>query len=213
MQSLRSWLFYAARVGVYSEWHRLFFYVFRTFSNSTSGIAHVASFAKRRVNVFLHSSNPQLDKSAPMHFIARLLQVSEESPDKLGKEDIFAVCFANIGAGSDTTSIVMNTALHNIYKSPAVLERLRLELQNSGLCKGDPLSPLVPFQQAQRLPYLQAVIKESLRIHPPTGYPLTRVVPAGGASVAGHRIPSGVRITPPPTSTPSKGMSDVFLLT
>lgn len=200
--------------GVYSEWHRLFFHVFRTFPNGTSGIVHVASFANRRLNDFLHSSNPRLDKSAPMHFIERLLQLNEENPNNFGKEDIFAVCFANVGAGSDTTSIVMNTALHNIYKSPAVLERLRLELGNSGLCKGDNrLSPLIPFQQAQRLPYLKAVIKESLRIQPPTGYPLTRVVPARGASVARSPYPQWGAYNPNPPRTPCKRMSEAFLLT
>jgi cytochrome P450 len=33
------------------------------------------------------------------------------------------------------------------------------------------------------MPYLQAVMKEALRMHPATGLPLERVVPAGGASI------------------------------
>ncbi|OBT85445.1 hypothetical protein VE02_06176 [Pseudogymnoascus sp. 03VT05] len=39
--------------------------------------------------------------------------------------------------------------------------------------------------------YLQAVIKESLRLHPATGLPLARVVPAAGAVIAGTRFPGG----------------------
>lgn len=40
--------------------------------------------------------------------------------------------------------------------------------------------------------YLQAVIKEALRMHPATGLPLERVVPAGGATISGYFFPEGV---------------------
>lgn len=41
------------------------------------------------------------------------------------------------------------------------------------------------------MPYLQAVIKESLRLHPPTGLPLARVVPTAGAMIASTWFPGG----------------------
>jgi cytochrome P450 len=49
----------------------------------------------------------------------------------------------------------------------------------------------VIFQEAQRLPYLQAVIKEALRIHPATGFPMQRLVPPEGTTIAGRFIPGG----------------------
>lgn len=42
------------------------------------------------------------------------------------------------------------------------------------------------------MPYLQAVIREGLRIHPSTGLPLERVVPKGGAQIAETFFPEGV---------------------
>jgi len=42
------------------------------------------------------------------------------------------------------------------------------------------------------MPYLQACIKEGLRVHPATGLPLARVVPKGGAIIAGTAFPEGV---------------------
>lgn len=40
--------------------------------------------------------------------------------------------------------------------------------------------------------YLQASIKEALRLHPATGLPLARVVPEGGATLSGTYFPAGV---------------------
>jgi cytochrome P450 len=56
------------------------------------------------------------------------------------------------------------------------------------------LSNPIQFREAQGLPYLQAVIKEALRLHPATGLPLGRVVPKGGAEIAGHFFPERVRL-------------------
>jgi hypothetical protein len=41
------------------------------------------------------------------------------------------------------------------------------------------------------MPYLQACIKEALRLHPAVGMPLERVVPEGGMSVAGNWFQPG----------------------
>lgn len=51
---------------------------------------------------------------------------------------------------------------------------------------------MLSFQEAQKLPYLQACIKEGLRVHPATGLPMVRVVPKGGAQIAGRYFPAKV---------------------
>jgi cytochrome P450 len=45
------------------------------------------------------------------------------------------------------------------------------------------------------MPYLQAVIKEALRLHPAAALPLERVVPEGGATITGSFFPEGVSRT------------------
>lgn len=68
--------------------------------------------------------------------------------------------------------------------------QLRAEIDEKR-AKGEISSP-VTFAESQNMPYLQAVIREGLRIHPSTGLPMQRVVPKGGAQIAGKFFPEGV---------------------
>lgn len=56
------------------------------------------------------------------------------------------------------------------------------------------LSDPPSYKEASQLPYLNAVIKESLRIHPSVGLLLERHVPSGGATIPGQYIPGGTKI-------------------
>lgn len=51
----------------------------------------------------------------------------------------------------------------------------------------------ITFRNIASLPYLAAVIEESLRMYPPFVTNLARIVPQGGAMVDGHFVPEGVR--------------------
>lgn len=54
------------------------------------------------------------------------------------------------------------------------------------------ISESLTFSDTQKMPYLQAVIKEAIRVHPAAGLPLQRVVPKGGVKLAGQFFPEGV---------------------
>jgi cytochrome P450 len=47
------------------------------------------------------------------------------------------------------------------------------------------------MQRAKDMPYLQAVMKEAMRLHPAVGIPMSRYVPKGGAEIDGHWYPTG----------------------
>lgn len=49
----------------------------------------------------------------------------------------------------------------------------------------------VDFAQAQKLPYLNACIQETFRMHPASAVLLERVVPPTGANIAGEHIAGG----------------------
>lgn len=112
---------------------------------------------------------------------------------KLGKAtdlDVLQTVGANVGAGSDTTSISLSSVIYGLCQNPAAAKKLQQEIDT--FAAEGKLSDPVTFDEAGRMPYLQACIKEGLRIHPAVGRPLLRVVPAGGAKLAGIYLPGGV---------------------
>ena len=121
-------------------------------------------------------------------FAAKIVELEREG--KVSAWDAQSACVNNIIAGSDTTAISLNSALYYIYTIPDVLNKLREEIDVK--TKNGTLSDPVTFEEAQKMPYLQAVINEALRMHPAVGVPLVRVVPGGGAHIEGHFFPQGV---------------------
>ncbi|KAG9901824.1 cytochrome P450, partial [Aureobasidium melanogenum] len=93
--------------------------------------------------------------------------------------------FAVTGAGADTVAIAMRAALFHLNTNPEVLQKLREEIDAVDAVK--PLS----YKQTQQLPYLKAVVRESLRMYSSLPAQLYRIVPSSGLAIDGHLIPSG----------------------
>ncbi len=53
------------------------------------------------------------------------------------------------------------------------------------------LSEHVSYDECLKMPYLQVVMKEALRLHPGIGFPLERYVPPEGATLCGIDLPGG----------------------
>ena len=85
----------------------------------------------------------------------------------------------NINAGSDTIGTTLRAVFYYLLKNRPTLERLVHELTKAHLEKRLSV-PFVTWSESQALPYLGAVIKESLRLHPALGLPLERIVPDPG---------------------------------
>lgn len=121
-------------------------------------------------------------------FIEKVLALKKVG--KATENDVLQAAFVNIGAGSDTTSISLSSVIYGLCQNPTAAKKLQEEI-DTFIAKGK-LSDPVTFEETGRMPYLQACIKEGLRIHPAVGRPLLRVVPAGGAKLAGQYFPDGV---------------------
>jgi cytochrome P450 len=97
----------------------------------------------------------------------------------------------NFGAGVETTSITMSTALYYIVKTPGIQQRVQKEVDDAK--KTGKLSDPPRLGEMQTsLPFLDACISESMRLHPVVGTTLPRVVPEGGVEIENHFLPAGV---------------------
>ncbi|KAK3331442.1 cytochrome P450 monooxygenase [Apodospora peruviana] len=97
-------------------------------------------------------------------------------------------------AGSDTTATSIRATMLHIITNPRVYRALQAEI-DQGIKDGKVSSPITSAE-AQKLPYLQAVIYEGLRIHPPFHGLNSKLVPPEGDTIAGKFVPGGTRISP-----------------
>ncbi|CAN9129402.1 unnamed protein product [Alternaria alternata] len=123
-------------------------------------------------------------------FIDKLLPLELEG--RITRMNTVDACGSNIGAGSDTTAISLTATFAYLAMNPKACAKLRDELDKA--TSNGTLSDPVTFQEAQRLPYLHAVIYESLRIHSAVGAPLTRVIGKEGATLVGQYFPPGTEV-------------------
>ena len=96
-------------------------------------------------------------------------------------------------AGSDTTSNTACAIVYHLATHPDKMRKLQAELDRE-LEHAEEV-PLA--SDVQELPYLQAVLSESLRYHSTSAIGLPRVIPAGGATVCGEHFPAGTILSVP----------------
>jgi cytochrome P450 len=95
----------------------------------------------------------------------------------------------SILASGDTSSSTMRAILYYLAKSPSTSSKLAAELQAAS-----PPTP-APWKSIRDLPYLDAVIRESMRVSPGVSLIMERVVPEGGFTLPdGRYIPAGTKV-------------------
>ncbi|KAE8443237.1 hypothetical protein EG329_002105 [Mollisiaceae sp. DMI_Dod_QoI] len=96
--------------------------------------------------------------------------------------------------GSDTMSIALRSCLLFIITNPRIYNKLVSEILYFSSFNFLSLNENPSSSQLQRIEYLQATIKESLRIFPPGTGQMPKVVPPSGETVNGIFIPGGTNI-------------------
>lgn len=92
-------------------------------------------------------------------------------------------------AGSETSATALSGAVYHLLRFPQRLRRLQDEIRTS-FARDDEIT----YEAVVKLPYLAAVVQETLRIYPPVPGILQRIVPREGTFIAGQYIPGGTVI-------------------
>ncbi|PSN66765.1 cytochrome P450 [Corynespora cassiicola Philippines] len=108
------------------------------------------------------------------------------------KRQIQAEVLLQIVAGSDTTATAIRATMLYLASNHRAMTKLRKEIDEAE--SEGRISHPISNAQAKKLPYLQAVIKEGLRIHPPFTGLVMKEVPPQGDTIEGQFVPGGTKV-------------------
>ncbi|KAF1841205.1 cytochrome P450 CYP5080B3 [Cucurbitaria berberidis CBS 394.84] len=199
MAALDKSMVYSTLVGVFPEWHPTIYAIMEKIPGSgAAGRTYLMNFVQKKVDERERAEKKAAQKTtahisedsvAPQDFLDKLMDAQKQNPEKVTSDHVYMMGLSNIIAGSDTTAVSLSSITYYLITSPRILSKLRQEIKEHGLWH-----KRITFKDSQEMPYLQAVLKEGLRMHPATGLPLWRVVPEGGWQVGEHWLPPGTNV-------------------
>jgi len=144
-------------------------------------------------NIIYHNTTKRLrDADTEDDIFSKLLINNKGESTDIPFGELLAECSVMMNAGTDTTTAALTNTIFLLNKNPAVLKRLREELDEHTGTRDIP-----DYDILSKLPYLRACIEESLRVRPASSMGLPRVVPKGGRTIAGQFINEDVTVSVP----------------
>ncbi|XP_077245939.1 flavonoid 3'-monooxygenase CYP75B137-like [Tasmannia lanceolata] len=132
------------------------------------------------------------NKKDSLDFLDILLKIEEQADPKmpLTMTQVKALLLDMVAAGTDTTSTTLEWAMAEMLLKPETLKKARDELD--ALVGRD---SILEDYHVPKLPYLDAVVKEVLRLHPPNPF-LIPHTPSETCVVNGYTVPknSGIYV-------------------
>ena len=127
-------------------------------------------------------------KTGRQDFMTHILPKVEQ-PDGLSVGELYANAQILVMAGSETSATLLAVMAYYLMKNPDKLRRLQAEVRTAFASEAE-----IDFATVSKLPYLVAVISESLRIQPPIPLSIPRFVPHPGATIDGRFVPGGTNL-------------------
>ncbi|KAH9932186.1 cytochrome P450 [Fomitopsis serialis] len=179
---------YSASLGVLPPHWRPFVKLIPWYRKGNEAVQRLAGIAIAQVAKRLTTPTDRSD------LLGKLQEGKDDEGNPMSREELTAEALTQLIAGSDTTSNSSCAITYHLAANPLVQQKLQHELDEALGSDDDPVST---FEQVKRLPYLEAVINEALRIHSTSGIGLPRVVPEGGMTVLGQYFPEGTVLSVP----------------
>jgi len=111
--------------------------------------------------------------------------------EKMTRDELYSNAALLIIAGSETSSMSLSGTIYHLAKNTDLLGPLQKEIRAKYKTEED-----ITFKTLTEIPNLLAVLHESMRLYAPQVNMNARVVPKGGAMVAGRWIPENVSLYP-----------------
>jgi len=131
-------------------------------------------------------------KSGSEHrdFLHYILRANDEKG--MSSAEINVNAFSLSIAGSESTATALSGAFFLLLNHPEAYKRLVREIRSAHSHTDD-----ITLASTSSLNYLEAVLRETLRMYPPVAITMPRVVPAspmGGYQIDGDFVPSGIAV-------------------
>ncbi|XP_021720167.1 cytochrome P450 71A3-like [Chenopodium quinoa] len=109
------------------------------------------------------SGNYNVNNNETKDFVDVLLEIQKENSAgfSLERESIKALILDAFAAGTDTNYTLLEWAMTELLRNPRVMEELQKEVRGIGY------KDHITEDDLEKMKYLEAVIKETLRLHPP----------------------------------------------
>lgn len=128
--------------------------------------------------------------SARSDFITPVVgKVNESKKNGITRKELNTNGLAIVIAGCQLPTVALAASTYLMLRYPNTLKELTREIRTNFDSEKD-----ITISSTQNLPYLGAVINETLRIHHPTPINLPRITVPEGQMVDGDFIPGNVRI-------------------
>ncbi|KAL8817259.1 MAG: hypothetical protein Q9191_008181, partial [Dirinaria sp. TL-2023a] len=108
------------------------------------------------------------------------------------REEIISNAGTLLIAGSETTATLLSGATFHLLANPSTLEKVQAEVR--GAFENGKEITLLSVGTPGRLPYMEAVLTESLRVYPPIPASLPRVTGLGGEMIDGNFVPPNTSV-------------------
>ncbi|KAK8602266.1 hypothetical protein V6N12_052080 [Hibiscus sabdariffa] len=133
-------------------------------------------------------SRKSKNSTASNDVLDTLIDITENGIEELNRTQIIYLLLILFVAGTDTTTNTIEWTMTELLRNPQVLLKAKKEMEQA-IGKGNPIEE----SDINRLPYLQAIIKETFRTHPPG--PLLIPRRAGSdADLCGFKVPEGSQV-------------------
>ncbi|XP_059623106.1 cytochrome P450 78A7 [Cornus florida] len=143
----------------YVPWLNYLYEPFRITQRCAALVPRVRQLVRVIIEEHEHKRIDSVNLSDNADFVDVLLSL--DGDEKLHEDDMVAVLWEMIFRGTDTTALLTEWVMAELVLHQEVQEKLQRELQSA---VG---SNTVTDADVAKLPYLQAVVKETLRVHPP----------------------------------------------